>query len=358
MKIIFVSPNYKPAHKYTISSYNRIFKSVSGNETYFLKDCSNYSSNNLPSDCKPISFKGIDKKTKYLYFFVSPSTQNLRLIKKIKKQNPVSKFVYLYHEPLTNLKTITKDYGLKLRSIILYFGLLFFNGPRLVRKFDYIIMPSQNSLNLYEKKRKNLKIAHGMQHLLFDKPVVVDLKREYVSYIGTVAMNHGFNNFVEFALSNNLPKNINFLIATSSNVDEEICKRLKETLKERIEIKQGNFLSDEEMAIAYSKTAVLWLGYTNSAQSGVLPMSLSFGTPSVFSNIAAFNEFLNDKIEGRLIDIDNKTEIENAMTDIIENFDKYSLNCLQKFDDNFWFKTQSPFILDSFNKIYSQNKPK
>jgi hypothetical protein len=162
-------------------------------------------------------------------------------------------------------------------------------------------------------------------------------KREYFSYIGTIAADHSFNeyiNFVEWAIITNKLPNIKFLIATKSEF--EIPSTIRSS--RRLIVQKGRPMTNEEINYFYAKTILIWNAYARTTQSGVLAKAFMFGTPAIVLH-CNLNEFSYD---GRnVIAIDNNTnydEIENAINTVDSNFSSFSNACRTEFEKSFYYR--------------------
>ena len=134
-------------------------------------------------------------------------------------------------------------------------------------------------------------------------------------------------------MDQSLPQ-LRILIATSSEFDvPEILYK-----SERVKIQKGRFLTNDEIDRYYSSTKVLWNAYNRMTQSGVLAKAFMFGTPAIMMR-HNLNEFAHDGEEVVAID-ENKSyeQIENAISKIIEEFDRFSNNCRNQFLQSFYYK--------------------
>ena len=354
--VVFVCNKYSPAHVYTIEAYKKIFEN---NEIgSFLLDDFLVDKDRMSSiDIEHISIEqlNVQKDRDILFFFVSPHIDNIKTIKAIRKRIEEAKIIYLYHEPMTKQmsREILQDRGFSLRSLKYIFGLSYFNGRRLIKKTDYVILPSNNANTIYEKDRVFKKHPHSVIHLLFERNFNFENKpRNYFSYIGTIANNHGFFEFVKYLLeTDRIQNNLRALIATSSKIDDEIVQKLIDKYGNQIVLKHGSFLSDEEIAKMYSETMVLWLGYKHSSQSGVLPMAFMYGAPALCSNIDSFKEFAVEGKNSEYVDIEKKSSIDDAIDKIQSNFEKYRLGCLDTYEVFFNHSNKSEQVVELFTKI-------
>ena len=360
MIVVFVCNKYSPAHIYSIESYAEIFDSK-GIDTFLLTD---FLTNGQKFDLTKTKLANLDQLNllnckEVVFFFVSPNVNNIKTIKTINKKMPESKSVYLYHEPINRqvCKEIFKDRGFSFKTLKYVFGLKLFNGKRLVRKFDHIILPSLNSNSIYESCRFFKKTSHSIIHLLFSKKENKCIEeRVFISYIGTIANNHGFFEFINYLMSDKTLPNASFLIATSSALDDRIRSSLINKFGEKIVIYSGSFMSDDFISKLYNQTKVLWLGYKHSAQSGVLPMAFMNGTPIICSEIPAFNEFVQNGINCELINIDDYDSINRGIDKITKNFNSYHKGCIDSYFSFFNPKANEDKVLSTFKNLFLNNK--
>jgi len=345
-KVVFVCCKYKPAHKYLIDSYFHILHN-NGMQMLFLSDFSNYPSGALPSCCKFTSLSDFEKETNpSIFIIVSPSKSNISIVKAIKRNNKCNKVIYIFHEPVS-FSILIADHGFKLRTLLYGLGLNYFNGPKLINRCDYIILPSNKALQLYEKNKK-FKVKHSQLNLMFlqQKKGAEVLERHYFSYIGTVATNHGFDSYVEFLLSDFCPSSQKVMLATNSSVDRMLLNKLRDKFGKNAKLFTGQFISEEEMRICYKETLALWLGYANSTQSGILPMAYMFGTPILFSPIDSFKEFAENFITGYEIKPGDFVSISRGLGFIKNNVEMLSLNCVSRYNRFFNPENKEKELLD------------
>lgn len=354
MKVIFVCNKYSPAHIYSIQSYSYIFNS-DGIDTFLLDDFINDKRRFEKSCFNFISLSKLKNiKDDLTFFFVSPNINNIKTLKTIKKQLPRAKTVYLYHEPINRQvrKELLHDRGFSFGTIKYIIGLSLYNGKKLIKLFDKIILPSKNANDIYEQDSLFRKTNHEIIHLLFKDDVKKnEEEREFLSYIGTVANNHGFPEFVDFLLKMETPKDLNVCIATSSQINQETITLLKTKFNDKITIFSGSFMSDEVISKLYKQTKVLWLGYKHSAQSGVLPMAFMYGTPIICSDIPSFKEFTKIGVNCEIVDINNCSSIEQGIETIAKNFNKYHDGCIKTYNEFFNPKAKYDIVLKVFKNL-------
>ena len=166
------------------------------------------------------------------------------------------------------------------------------------------------------------------------------MPRLYFSYIGTVAADHSFQEyleFVEWAVTNNKLVDICFMIGTKSEF--EIPEALKTS--NRVTIHKGQPMTNEEINAYYSSSIAVWNAYARTTQSGVLAKSFMFGTPAIVLR-TNLNEFTRDGQNVVAID-DNtdKEQIAAAVEKIYGNFDTFSSECRKEFEKSFYYRAHN-----------------
>ena len=342
---IIVSLNFNPGHvSHMVASYKQCeeigYKSV----LYIHPRFKEY----LPEGIDFLCY-GEDKLlTPSLAIILFPSLNNLKLIRTLKVGG--TKVIYVFHEPLADFSEYKRS-GFSIKALLKLWVVNRVSAWT-VKKSDVIILPSRKALQYYRSnalyKNENY---HYLPLMYDDECCESDLgrKREYFSYIGTIAADHSFNEYLRFilwAVKNNRLKDLNFLIATKSKFD------LPEDLinNDRVLVQSGRPLSDKEINDFYSQSIVVWNAYARTTQSGVLAKSFMFGTPVIILEKNE-NEFASDSVEGKLIS-DNKDEIqiEVAIQEIISNFDSYKNNCRERFLSTFYYKNYNSDIEEILRK--------
>ena len=332
-KAIVVSLNFHPGHvSHMVASYKQLEELGFESEYCVSEGFLPY----LPDNSR-VRIYGKDKLQKVdVAIFVFPSQKNLLLIRQLKKQG--TKIIYIFHEPLAPMKEYRKagfsyTYLAKLWVIN--------QISRLTVKWsDVVLLPSKKAVEFYEANPIYTNENVHYLPLLYDDERTSQLKekqREYFSYIGTVAADHSFKEyllFVEWALKENRLQELKFLIATKSEFD------VPETLEEspRVEIRKGKPLSNEEINEAYASTYVVWNAYARTTQSGVLAKSFMFGTPAVVLK-KNLSEFTTDGQE--VVAINDNTsfeEVERATSKIVSGFGHYSTAARKRFEETFYYR--------------------
>jgi len=341
---LVISLNFHPGHvSHMVASYKQCeelgFKSI-----YCVTDgFVDY----LPSNSQICVYGKDDIPKVTLALFVFPSQKNLLLIRKLKQQQ--SKIIYIFHEPLAPIKEYRKaGFSYKYLAKLWIINQI---SSKTVKWSDAICLPSKKAEELYHAnplyKNKNV---HYLPLLYDDERTtqIINIPRQYFGYIGTVAADHSFKEYLQFVewaiMENRLPK-LKFLIATKS--DFKIPRALAES--SRVVIQKGKPLSDKEINEFYASTFVVWNAYARTTQSGVLAKSFMFGTPAIVlrKNLSEFT------IDGQeVIAIDDNTsfcEIEEAVTSILDNFSYHSTAARKNFEKKFFYRQYN----DIFKRILS-----
>lgn len=332
MKALIISLNFHPGHvSHMVASYKQC-EELGYESTFFVAD-GFYDF--LPKDCRIVT--NVEKPPKAdLAIILFPSEKNLPLIWKLKHKG--CKVLYIFHEPLASMKVYREAgfspiYLAKLRVINHISALT-------VKWSDIILVPSRKAEKYYEEnKLYTNKNCHYLPLMYADECEKRHTKmpRMYFSYIGTIAADHSFQeylNFVEWAVSNNKLIGLSFLVGTKGEfvVPEVLLK------SDRVTVKKGMPMSDEEINAYYSSTIVVWNAYVRTTQSGVLAKSFMFGTPALVMR-QNLNEFTHDG--ENVIAIDDNTnfeQIETAVIKIRENIDAFSVKCRKEFEKSFYYK--------------------
>ncbi len=332
MQAFIISLNFHPGHvSHLVASYKQC-EELGYEAVYYVNS---QFKEFLPKNSR-IIIHGEKYEAPSLAIFTFPSQKNLSLIWKWRKLG--TKIIYIFHEPLAPLKVYRRA-GFSWKYLAKLWVIDRINA--LTAKWSHaILIPSEKAVEYYKKNPIYKNQNFHYLPLMYDDECAdkyVNVQREYFSYIGTVAADHSFDeylHFVEWAVKENRFANLKFLIATKSEFD--VPESLK--LSERVVIQKGRPLSDEEINIYYASTYCVWNAYARTTQSGVLAKSFMFGTPAIVleKNVSEFVE------AGREIETveDNHSceQIEKAVSKIVDNFEDYSKNCRERFMTTFFYR--------------------
>ncbi|MGE0189091.1 MAG: hypothetical protein AB7F79_07150 [Steroidobacteraceae bacterium] len=257
--------------------------------------------------------------------------------------------VYVFHEPFSSLRSYRESgFGLLKTAKVALVSLVSYGLVSFAHK---VVLPSSAALAAY-KARYNMAKQYAQFPLMFDDEAVAILpkeNREYIAYIGTVAEDHAFDEFLKFAfwvLENGELQGYKILIATRSALAQETAAKLQPYVDAGMAVIQsGRPLSNEEINGFYSRSMVVWNAYRRSMQSGVLPKAYMFGTPVIITSVNR-SEFFVDKVTGIEVSPDyDVNEILAAIGSIVSGFSEYSKACRAVFCEKFFYRSfAEPFV--------------
>ena len=329
---LVISLNFNPGHvSHLVASYKQC-EEIGYSSTYLV---ANEFVDFLPQNCRMTTLENSELNAQ-LAIFLFPSQKNLPLIWKLKRKG--CKIIYIFHEPLAPMKVYYQS-GFSIRYLIKLW-LINRVSALTVKWSDIILLPSNKAFALYRDNvlYKNNKYFYlPLMYADEREDVFENKKRLYFSYIGTIAADHSFTeylNFVKWAVTNNVLQPMKFLIATKSEF--EIPDELKNNA--RVVIHKGKPMTDSEINGHYASSLVLWNAYARTTQSGVLAKSFMFGTPALVMR-HNLNEFMHD---GRnvvsITDNSEYNQIETAISHILNNYDSFSKSARDEFEESFLYK--------------------
>ena len=330
---VIISLNFNPGHVSHMVAYYYQMEELGYHAVYYVAEgFVPY----LPKDSR-ICVYGKDKiPVVSIALVLFPSQRNLFLIRKLKRLG--SKVIYLFHEPLTPLKEYRK-----VGFSYTYLAKLWIVNQisRLTVKWsDAVLLPSKKAVEYYKANPLYTNKNYHYLPLLYDDERTskyFDYPRYYFGYIGTVAADHSFMEYMKFAewaiLEKKLPQ-LKFLIATKSDFD--IPRTLAES--PRVVVKKGTPLSNDEINDCYASSFIVWNAYSRTTQSGVLAKSFMFGTPAVVlrKNLSEFTE--DGKEVVAISDNTSFEEIQEAVLRIMASFDSFSSLARERFEKAFFYR--------------------
>lgn len=344
MRALIISLNFNPGHVSHLMASYRQCEELGYESVYYIN---HEFIHFLPQRSRIVTDTEDSSPKADIALFLFPSQKNIFLIRKLKKQG--AKIVYIFHEPLAPINVYRKagfsdKYLLKLWIVDHISALT-------VKWSNIVLLPSRKAVNYYEKNHlyKNPDY-HYLPLMYCDEREERHLKlpRVYFSYIGTIAADHSFREYLEFvkwAVEEDRLDGVNFLIATKSEFD--VPASLRDS--KRVIIHKGKPMTDEEINAYYASSIAVWNAYIRTTQSGVLAKSFMFGSPVVVlrSNL---NEFTIDGENVVAID-DNtdKKQIEKAVSEIMRNFGHFSMYTRQKFENTFYYRVYNQMFKDLIN---------
>lgn len=345
---LIVSLNFNPGHaSHLVASYRQC-EELGYESVYCIAEAFKPF---LPSQSRFILFGKDSYPHADLAIFLFPSQKNLSLVWKLKRRG--TKIIYIFHEPLAPLKEYKKAgfshiYLAKLWLVNRISALT-------VKWSDAVLLPSKKAVDLYLANSLYRNKNYHYLPLLFEDertPENTATKRCYFSYIGTVAADHSFNEylrFVEWAIEKNRLPSLQFLVATKSQF--EVPSQIADS--PRLIIRKGRPLSNVEINDCYASSYVVWNAYARTTQSGVLAKSFMFGTPAI-----VLRKNLSEcSVDGKeVVAIDDNTsyeEIERALEVVLNDFDSLSSNARERFMSTFYYQEYNQQIKEIIDSIPS-----
>lgn len=258
--------------------------------------------------------------------------------------------IYVYHEPFTSYSSYRRA-GFSHKKAIKIAAIALVN--RLSSKIAHkIILPSERAYNAIPEATADTCRFAKINLLFYDEAEPGSLigLRPFISYIGTIAEDHAFEEFVKLAegcISNKLLLPYKFLIATRSVIPDEMLEVVQRGIQSgRLVVHSGTPMTNEEINRHYAQSRVIWNGYKRSMQSGVLPKAYMFGTPVVVTE-SNKSEYFIDGVHGiKISDTYKLDEFHFAINEIESSWPLYSKNCRKFYLENFDYRAVSKKFID------------
>ena len=291
-----------------------------------------------------------DKHFEYLIVWF-PSIQSLFDMLYVRLFRRKVKIVYFFHEPYDSFRNYLKS-GFGLLKTIKITIVQIFNFC-LVLLTHKVVLPSNAALQTYEANYAWLNKPYLRLPLLFSDesigPIYEFSDRKFIAYLGTIAEDHAFDEFVSFvakASEEGLFPGLQFLIASRSELPQWAAEKLAQAIvTKKLIVHSGNPLSNAEINAFYHSSVVVWNAYRRSMQSGVMPKAFMFGTPVLVSELNQSEFFINHE-RGELIAQYNYDSFVSAITAIIANFSMYSKCSREAFLSQYFYRAHSQEFLE------------
>lgn len=345
---LIVSLNFNPGHvSHLIASYRQLSEIGYETHLYINKGFQPF----LPAEYKERLNDNIRGCKFNVALFLFPSIKNVG--KMIFLRSKGTKIIYILHEPLDKLKNyILAGFNLSMLIKVFFVGLV---NAILVNLSNSVILPSLKAIDLYRSRRLLYwNSRFRMIPLLYDDEsnATVNLEsKRYFSYIGTIATDHSFIeflSFVEHCITNETISELNFLVATKSplKVDHRISQLQKTG---RLEIVSGTPLTNYEINEYYKKSLIVWNAYSRTTQSGVLPKAFMFGCSAIIlkRNLSDFAQHKQNVYA--ITENNNFEQITKGVRHIITNKSSYSKAARDTFLSHYYYKIYNKEIHSFIN---------
>lgn len=258
--------------------------------------------------------------------------------------------VYIYHEPYTSFASYREGgfssmKALKVTAISVVNSLLCLMSHK-------IILPSARAYQALPAASTN-PLRYAKINLLFSDEACSDhnhYPRSFISYIGTIAEDHAFEEFVRLMQSSIPDRSLlsyKFLIATSSVIPPNLSAAIEYAISSgRLMIHSGSHMTNNQINAFYAQSFVVWNAYRRSMQSGVLPKAYMFGTPVLVSTCNE-SEYFKDGIHGTLIsDRYAAEDFQQAISRLERSWTEISKNCRNYYLQNFDYRALSSLFMN------------
>lgn len=138
------------------------------------------------------------------------------------------------------------------------------------------------------------------------------------------------------------------VIAGRGNISE--YETLIATYKDHLEI-HNEWIADDELPLYFQGVDFLVAPYTDATQSGVVPLSNSFGKPVVASNSGGLPEQVKDEVTGMVIPKGDPDALAEAIIKMLDNKERLSKMKEQAFNYSLELTLEA-----AANKLYLQFK--
>jgi len=258
--------------------------------------------------------------------------------------------VYVYHEPYTSFSSYRAAGFSRLKTVrVIAISMV----SRIICALsDKIILPSERALQAMPAAQRQPRRFAKINLMFADESRLVtqELAREFVSYIGTIAEDHAFGEFVESmqaCVADQALLPLRFLIATRSTVPDKHRAVIDQCVSSgRLVLQVGRPMSNAEINHFYASSFVVWNAYRRSMQSGVLPKAYMFGTPVLVSTNNQ-SEYFQEGVHGALLSVRyTLQEFQHAITWLQAEWPGISRNCRTQFLLNFEYHALSSTFMN------------
>ena len=262
--------------------------------------------------------------------------------------------VYVYHEPYTSFSSY-RAAGFSLLKTLRVTAISLIS--RIICALsDKIILPSTRAFQAIPFAKLHPQ-RYAKINLMFADETGSETQsfaRDFVSYIGTIAEDHAFDEFVRLiqdCVTDQTLQPLKFLIATRSQIPEKHKATIEQCMSSgRLVVQSGRPMTNGQINRFYAQSFVVWNAYRRSMQSGVLPKAYMFGTPVLVST-SNRSEYFEDGVHGALIaDSYTTQEFKHAINRLQTEWTAISQNCriyyLQNFDYSALSSTFMNFVSD------------
>lgn len=333
MKSLIVSRKFNFGHISGLLAWNDMLKRL-GHSTFFYAD-----PQYLPhlNKCSFVGEEDFSNDYDLIIIF-NLSTEDGRLVSKIKKNNRNTKVIFIYHEPWRGLLYEIKRFKRDIIRFIKQVGRKFYSR-KVLKLADLVICPSSEAVDFYSRHESKYNNNYIRFPLVFLDAASegFDKKKKYFSFISTASQDKGadiFFKFIEYAARRD--NDVVFQVVTPSDATKYLNNYHFEMVRAgRLIIRHKAGLNEEEMDDAYNNSRCTWLVYRSSTQSGVIAKAFMWGSPCLATKVGVFPTIINGK-NGLLVDdAYNFEDILEKFHQICENENSFQESARQSFLENY-----------------------
>lgn len=349
MKAILVSKRFNPGHVSHIVANSKLFEEYKFNVKYSVHDrYLTFSEGCFRSQkANALDYLSLRAGDYFVVWFPSITVLFNTLFVRLTSSATI---VYVFHEPYISFASYRQAGFSRMKALkITFISLVNWIICSLSHK---VILPSERAYNALPVAKTNPK-RYAKINLIFSdeaSPGQLAKMRTYISYIGTIAEDHAFEEFVHLmnaCICNKTLMQFKFLIATRSQLPAKFSNIIERgVLSGRLDVQTGVPMTNVQINEFYSQSFVIWNAYKRSMQSGVLPKAYMFGTPVLMSTSNQSENFVEGVHGALLSDQYSDAEFEDAILKIKEKWPAMSEKCRVFYLENFDYRALASIFMN------------
>jgi glycosyltransferase involved in cell wall biosynthesis len=343
--VVIVSLRFNPAFIQFLIAYAKAVQEL-GHEAVFLLDPGYRRFAELERAAPIFGIESAHGQSWTHAVLLNPSVRNTDLAIALKRER--TKILYVFHEPWQMSARYVRAEGVipAMKALIAHRATV-----PVLKLADTVILASSYGLRVYESHDVRFNRNAVYIPLIMDDEAPADVTKSLISkqsfgFIGNPCRAHGFDQYVSFMREAfRREEDLRFLIASRNPLPDTILKDpLIQKNQDRIEVRCGRPLNNEDMNRCYAECFCVWNLYRRSTQSAVLPKAFMFGSPVIASRIGSFPEYVQEGVNGRFAEAGDLAGIKSALVEMRENLATYAVNCRRTFLSTFVYEAQLPAI--------------
>lgn len=224
--------------------------------------------------------------------------------------------------------------------------------------YSYLTSYKTNKVVILSKTFKPILLAEGYKaedimvipHAVFTGYTSPGREKNYqfynrILFFGRIIEYKGIGVLLN-AMQYVLEKCPNLKLSITGSGDIEPYKYLVEKYRDNLELHVG-WIEDSDVYRYFSNIDLVVIPYTQASQSGVIPLSYSFGKPVIATNVGGIPEQVLQGETGYLVEPKDVLSLANAITDVMNDHDKLTQmkrNSYQVAAKNSWDESADLFL--------------